>query len=122
MLKLRSLLFLLSLTGLATACYYDVEEEIYPTLECVTENVNYSEEILSIISTNCYSCHNAASNFGNVTLEGYAALKARVDNGQLLGVIRHESGFSPMPKNQPQLVDCDIAKIEVWVAAGAPNN
>ncbi len=121
-MKLRSFLLMLSLAWLATACYYDVEEELYPTLECLTDNINYSEEVLSIISTNCYSCHNAASNFGNITLEGYAALKARVDSGQLLKVIRHESGVSPMPQNQPQLVACDIAKIEAWVAAGAPNN
>lgn len=122
MLKSSSLLFLLSLTWLVTACYYDVEEELYPTLECLTDNVNYSEEVLSIITTNCYSCHNAASNFGNITLEGYAALKVQVDNGKLLKVIRHEAGVSPMPKNQPQMVACDIAKIEAWVAAGAPNN
>lgn len=122
MLKLRIFLLIIGVYGVATSCYYDVEEEIYPTLECVTENVNYSDEVLSIISTNCYSCHNAASNFGNVTLEGYSALKTYVDDGRLLGVIRHESGFSPMPKNQPQLVECDIAKIEAWVAAGAPNN
>jgi len=121
-MKLRSLFLILGLTWLTTACYYDVEEELYPTLECSTDNINYSEEVLAIISTNCYSCHNAASNFGNITLEGYAALKARVDNGQLLKVIRHESGVSPMPQNQPQLVACDIAKIEAWVAAGAPNN
>lgn len=115
------LLFLLILSAVS-ACYYDVEEEIYPTLECNTLNINYSEEVLSIISNNCYICHSAASNFGNVTLEGYTALKTYVDNGRLLGVIRHESGFSPMPKNQPQLVECDIAKIETWINEGALNN
>lgn len=115
-------LFFLLLTLNMPSCYYDVEEEIYPTLECVTENVSYSGVILNIVTNNCYSCHNAASNFGNVTLEGYAALKTYVDNGKLLGVIRHESGFSPMPQNQAQLVECNIAKIEAWVNAGAPNN
>ena len=105
-----------------SGCYYDVEEEIYPTIECNTDNVTYSEVVFGIISTNCYTCHSAAANFGNVTLEGYSALKTYVDSGQLLGVIRHESGYSPMPKNQPQLVACDIEKIENWVADGAPNN
>jgi hypothetical protein len=114
-----SLLFLmLSLP----ACYYDVEEEIYPILECDTQNVSYSGVVLNIISNNCYSCHDANSNFGNVTLEGYTALKTYVDNGKLLGVIRHEAGFSPMPQNQPQLVECNIAKIEAWIDAGAPDN
>ena len=115
-------LSLLLLILVLPACYYDVEEEIYPTLECNTENASYSGVVLSIISDNCYTCHDANSNFGNVTLEGYTALKTYVDNGKLLGVIRHETGFSPMPKNQPQLVECDISKIEAWVNEGALNN
>ena len=58
--------------------------------------------------------------FGQPTLEGYAKLKSYVDNGKLLGSIKHSPGFSPMPKGQAKLVDCDIEKIEAWVAAGAP--
>lgn len=112
------IILVISLAG----CYYDVEEEIYPSIECDTSNITYSETIVGIISNNCYDCHSAAANFGNVTLEGYSALKTYVDSGQLLGVIRHESGYSPMPKNQPQMVVCNIEKIEAWIADGAPNN
>ena len=105
-----------------TACYYDVEEELYPTVACDTAMVNYSQTVMGIISQHCYSCHDANANFGGVTLEGYAALMTYVDNGALLGVIEHEAGFSPMPKNQAQLVACDIEKIKVWISAGALNN
>lgn len=107
---------------LVAGCYYDVEEELYPTLECDTGNMSYTNDILPIIQNNCYTCHNQGSNFGGVTLEGYESLKAYVDNGRLLGAIRHESGFSPMPKNAPQLVECNIEKIEAWINAGAPDN
>lgn len=113
------------LTGLGVsmqACYYDVEEEIYPTLECSTENITYSGEVLTIIKNKCYKCHDAASNNGNITLEGYSNLKKYVDSGQLLGAIQHKPGFSPMPKNEAQLVECDISKIETWVNQGAPQN
>lgn len=105
-----------------TSCYYHVEEELYPTLECQTMDVTYSNQVLSIIQSNCYQCHDAIQNFGNITLEGYEELKKYVDNGQLLGTLRHEPGFSPMPKNEPPLLDCDIEKIEAWIDAGAPNN
>lgn len=71
---------------------------------------------------NCYRCHDAANNFGGVTLEGYDQLRTYVDNGELLGAIRHTAGFSPMPKNEPQLVECNIEKIAAWVAAGAAND
>lgn len=107
---------------LLPSCYYDVEEELYPSLECETFNMTYSGHIEPIINANCYSCHNAASNFGNVTLEGYNALISYVNNGQLLGVIEHENGFSPMPKNQPQMINCEIEKIRAWITDGALNN
>ena len=106
----------------SAGCYYDVEEELYTTLECQTENVTYSNQVLSIISDACYQCHSAAQNFGNITLEGHTELKKYVDNGQLLGAIRHDAGFSPMPKNGAQLLECDIEKIEAWINEGAPNN
>lgn len=104
------------------ACAYDVEEELYGTTACQTENVTYSGEILDIIENNCYVCHDAANNFGNVTLEGYDNLKIHVDNGRLLGAIRWESGFSQMPQDRPQLVACNIEKIEEWIAQGALDN
>lgn len=109
------------LLGLS-ACYYHVEEELYPDLGCATENVTYSGTILPILDTNCFICHNQATNEGNVTLEGYDNLLMLVDSGRLLGAIRHEPGFFPMPQNQPQLVACTIEKIEAWINSGAPNN
>ena len=115
-------LFIVAVIGLGTGCYYDVEEELYGTLACDTLDVTYSNTVLPLLESKCYSCHDAANNFGNVTLEGYTNLKTYVDNGRFLGAIRWTSGFSPMPKNQSKLLECDIQKIEVWVNNGAPNN
>ena len=120
MKKFIGLIILLSLGF--SACYYDVEEELYPTTGCETTNLSYSQDVLPILTNNCFSCHNQASNFGNVTLEGYDNLIVHVTSGRLLGAIKHESGFSPMPQNAAQLVQCDIEKIEAWIADGAPNN
>ncbi len=108
--------------GLTTSCYYDTEEDLYGTIECSLDDIGYTATILPIISNNCYECHDQGNNFGNITLEGYGALKTYVDNGQLLGAIKHQSGFSPMPKNLSKLLDCEIEKIEAWVNAGALNN
>ena len=105
-----------------TSCYYDVEEEIYPMTGCMTEEMSYSMDILPIVFDNCYACHDAASNFGGITLEGYQNFLARVTSGQLLGAIKHEPGFSPMPNNAPKLLDCEIEKIEAWIIQGAMDN
>lgn len=105
-----------------SSCYYDNEETLYPPTECVTADMSYQTDIVPIISNNCYVCHSAISNTGNVTLEGYTELKKYVDSGQLMGAINHDPGYSPMPDNAPKLGDCNIAKIESWIAAGAQDN
>ncbi|HJW31334.1 MAG TPA: hypothetical protein VJ508_19030 [Saprospiraceae bacterium] len=106
----------------STACYYDVAERLYPATACITTNMTYQGDIKPILETNCYVCHSAAANNGNVTLEGYPALKNYVDNGKLLGAIKHQSGFSPMPQNANPLSTCDQSKIEQWINDGALNN
>lgn len=106
-------------------CTYNNEEELYGDLECDTVGVAYLASVEPIISANCYSCHSQANapSFGSgINLEGYAAFKIWIDNGRLLGTIKHESGFSPMPKGAPKLSDCNISIIEAWVDAGALDN
>lgn len=102
-------------------CYYDVEEVIYPN-GCDTNDITYSQDVRNILESNCLTCHDALSQNGNVNLEGYDNVKIYVDNGKLLGTIRHEDGFSAMPQGASQLASCTINKIQAWVDAGAPNN
>lgn len=107
-----------------TACYYDVEEVLYPPTSCQTLNMSLQNHITPILERNCYACHsvNAGINNGNVILEGYDNLKVYVNNGKLLGAMKHQSGYEPMPQNAPKLGDCDIAKTEQWILDGALNN
>lgn len=105
-----------------TSCYYDVEENLYPGNDCSTLDMSYVTNIAPILQRNCYACHSAAANTANITLEGHGELIKHVNSGRLLGAIMHEPGFKPMPQGASQLPDCDIAKIEQWVADGAPNN
>ncbi|MBX2928728.1 MAG: hypothetical protein KF852_12910 [Saprospiraceae bacterium] len=119
---MKRIALLIILGGLfAAGCYYDVEEELYPS-NCDTDIVTYSGVIAPIISTNCLVCHSTAANLGGVRLEGYNAIKIWVDNGRIAGAINHQSGFSPMPQNAPKLSSCNISKIEKWISDGAPNN
>lgn len=118
---------LLSLMALCTvfvagSCYYDVEEDLYPMVDCVTANQSYANDIVPILQTNCYVCHAQGVNLGNVTLEGYTNLKTYVNNGKLVGVINHNSGFPAMPQGAAKISSCNISKIEQWVADGAPDN
>lgn len=110
-------------TILMVSCSADSEEDLIPDdVECMTDNMSYSGDILPILERNCLSCHNASSLQGGVNLEGYDALKLWVDNGAFLGSIKWESGFSPMPQGGPQLPECDLNKVEAWINQGAQNN
>ena len=105
-----------------TGCYYDNEETLYPQGDCITTDISYVEDIAPIIQQNCFSCHSAAVNTGNITLEGHAKLAGYALNGRLLGAIRHDPGFIAMPQGASKLSDCNIAKIEAWAMEGALNN
>lgn len=120
MARLTINLILMSLVLLG-GCYYDVYEELYPS-DCKTANISYQSDILPILDVKCYQCHSASENQGNVTLEGYSNLKIYADNGKLLGAIRHEGGFSPMPQDGGQLSDCNISYFETWISEGTLNN
>ena len=105
-----------------SSCQYDVEEELYPDMGCQSLDMSYMNDIIPILEGNCYVCHDAANNFGNVTLDNYDGLFFYVDIGKITGVINHNPGFPQMPQNAPKLLDCEIEKIESWIADGAPNN
>lgn len=115
---------LLALLG--WACVARNEETVYPRpAGCDTANVRYSVEISQIITSQCLDCHAAAranSLGGGNNLEGYNNLRNYTTGGFLQDVVNHRNGASPMPKGRPKLDPCSLAKIDKWIAAGAPNN
>ncbi len=103
------------------SCYYDSEEHLYGDVaDCDTLNISYQNFVNSIMLSKCNSCHNQTSPSGNVITSNYSGLMIIVNNGTFRGVINHLPGYSPMPKGQNKLPDCDIAKLNAWINAGAP--
>ena len=113
-----------SVVILVSSCYYDVQEELNPVtgVECDTSDVSYATDIQPIFEANCFTCHSEAAALGGVVLEGYDNVQVVANDGRLLGAVNHESGFTPMPQDAPQLGDCNLAMINAWVNAGALNN
>ncbi len=109
--------------SLFQSCYYDNEEDLYPSPPpCDTVNVSYADAVWPVISSSCTSCHSGIGAGGGVQLSNHTEIADAAINGRLLGVIRHDAGFSPMPKDAAQLSDCNIKKLEAWAADGAPDN
>jgi mono/diheme cytochrome c family protein len=72
------------------------------------------------MQVNCNACHSQASPSGGIITSDYENLMVIVNNGKLQGTINHLSGFSPMPKGQNKLPDCDLQKIDAWINDGSP--
>jgi hypothetical protein len=89
---------------------------------CDTSNVTYNAVIKPIIQNKCQGCHQGSSPGGGINLSTYLGVQGSAIDGSLLGSIQHQPGWSAMPKNTSKMPDCDIAKIRIWVNAGAPNN
>ena len=105
------------------ACYYDNEEDLYPTTaECVTDSMSFKNDIFPIINNNCVGCHNSGALQGGITMETYEQLTPYIESGSLLGSIKHQSGYSAMPKDAEKMTTCQISKIEQWIFQGAQDN
>lgn len=121
----RILTLSIGITLLLSSCYYDTEEELYPTSNgsnCDSVKGAYATEILPVINVQCRSCHNTSFASGGVNLEGFTNIQNAALNGKLIQSLKHESGVSPMPQSAPKLDDCTLKAFEDWKNAGAPNN
>lgn len=118
-------LFFLSVFSLLiviAACKKEEIEDDEQVAGCETENMSYANDIRPILISYCSGCHGNQVQEVNLNLEIYDNVKFIADNGMLSGVINHTPGFVPMPYEMSKLDDCDIEKIDSWIATGAPNN
>lgn len=88
---------------------------------CDSLNVTFSGTVMPIIQTNCAGCHSGSSPSGGISLTGYTGVETIASTGQLMGTIKHLTGYPAMPPSG-QLTDCQIAQINKWITNGKPNN
>lgn len=128
---------LLSLLTLVAACSYTNVNDLptpAPTPCNLPTLISYQNDILPILKEDCYSCHDAAHyqdsppkgsggtlNMENFSQLQYYSLAANGHNGAsvLVGSVRGDAGFVPMPFGQAKIEPCEIALLEAWSAAGA---
>ncbi len=103
-------------------CYYDKEEVLYPKSAdgCDTLDVTYTDNIIPIMVNNCNGCHGGSFPEAGIRTDNYNDLKDIAENGSLAGSVNYESGYSPMPKDKPQLQDCELKQINLWIENSSP--
>jgi len=125
MKKIISMFIIAGIYAGLASCYYDIEEELYPSFaasNCDTLNISFSQDIEPILINTCYTCHGSGIGLGGVTLEGFSNLQNYIADGSLLGSIEHSSGFTAMPSGGNKLGACSINKFRAWINQGAINN
>lgn len=118
----------IALSLIVASCSKSNEEDLDPGngggggTTCDTVNMKYAANVVPILQASCYGCHANGNASGGVSLGTYAGVKTQADNGNLIGVITHASGFPAMPQGGAKLSDCNINIIRAWIARGALNN
>ncbi len=86
---------------------------------CDTTQLTFSETIWPMMQSYCTGCHSSVSPGGGIVIAGYDDMLALAGNGSLMGSIRYESAYSPMPINKA-LSECSITQLQKWIDDGFP--
>jgi hypothetical protein len=116
--------FILFLTPLLFILYFSMngcvshnEEDLYGE-NCDTLNLTYSK-VEYIFQNNCYTCHHEGFFSHDIKLDSYVNVKAAINTNKFWPAI-NQTGPYKMPKGQPLLDSCLLAKIGAWVNVGMP--
>ena len=112
------------LLGLAASCTYSHGDPA-PACDVPNENVTYRDVISPIFDAHCRECHGSTvytSKGGGNDFGDWTAISRYYSTAKIVGTIRHDTNFIPMPQNRDKLSDCDIQRIQVWITAGRLNN
>ena len=119
--------YLLNLVCLLIVIFFSCKKDKVPISNQIQNNdcpniVSYSQQIQPILNQSCATsyCHGGGAN--GYDLSNHASVS---DNASIiLSVIKHESGFVPMPypPGSPKLPDSVINHFQCWFDQGMLNN
>lgn len=84
--------------------------------------VKFSTAVKPIFDAKCVACHGNTQQTAGYNLQGYANVSKHVADAALLGALKHQQGYTPMPKGGSQLPADQIKLIEDWITQGAKDN
>lgn len=86
--------------------------------DCTSQaGLSYAADIKPIFENHCNNCHSNGGRGGydfTITDDVMRAAKS----GALLGAVKHQSGYDPMPAKAPMLDQATISSLECWISNG----
>lgn len=115
------LLSFIAISTMALSCKKDQVPELGPVGNYV-DTVSFSQTIQPLIEQTCATtgCHDANTSQSGFNFTGHFNISLLSD--PMIGSIRYDAGFSPMPSGAPKMADDLIQQIEYWIAQGKLNN
>ncbi len=103
------------------SCSYNSEDDL--TDNIIVSEVNYEDNIKSIIDNNCISCHNNPPvNGASMSLTSYNNVLEAIENRNLIGRISTNDLGLVMPSGGPRLPQNLIDLIVQWEQEGLFEN
>ena len=87
---------------------------------CDSTIVTYTATIAPICAAWCTGCHGGSNPANGLSLESYDQVVACANSSRLMGALRHDNGFYPMPKGGEMLSPCEINLFQKWINIGKP--
>jgi hypothetical protein len=113
---------------LASTCYYDSQEFLFPQINqtCDTlDTIPYARVDTVFHNYFCMDCHNGSNSISGLDLSDYATVNSLATHKRngisiLQGAIRRWPDFLPMPEPpRPPMDTCGMRIIELWIEQGA---
>lgn len=108
------------ITFLIFSCKTQKVQQAPPVaVNCGEAKPTYTADIKPILDLHCAStCHSSEKKAAGITLAAYEEAKVQAFKRRFLGAIRHDAGYTAMPRKNPKLSDNDITKIACWIQSG----
>lgn len=104
--------------GIISSCTSDSENDLIEPID-ETEDITYTENVKSIIDTNCIGCHNSPPVAGApMPLLTFDQVKEAVQNRDLISLINSNDANERMPLGGQPLTQQQIEIIEQWEIDG----
>ena len=89
----------------------------------------FEKKIRPVLAEACYECHNSvdkakgeiALDWRDALLESEIIVRGKPEESVLMGAIRHDKDYEPMPSKKPKLSNLSIKAFEDWIRMGAPD-
>ena len=80
---------------------------------CDSSNVTFNGSVKPVFEKHCTGCHSQPDPAYNIDLNNWDDLTRIVNDGSLIGSVKHEAGYYPMPKGY-DMSDREVAVIVKW--------